>query len=503
MKTTTFEELNLSLNMKRAVTDLGFSEATPIQTEAIPVLLKGRDIIGQARTGSGKTAAFAIPIIERIDLTNKNLQALVICPTRELAIQVTEEFRKLFKYYYGLAVATVYGGQEINRQLAALTRRPQIIVGTPGRLMDHMRRGTIKLDTIRFVVLDEADEMLNMGFRKDMETILGQTPRNRQTAMFSATMNRDIMRLMNQYQNNPVHIDTTDHKMEIPKIEQKYCDMLETEKHDALLNIIDQNEIKIALVFSNTKSRVDRIVRKLNNEGYPAEGIHGGHDQNRRERVMKSFRTGVVNILVATDVAGRGIDINNIDAVINYDLPRDDEDYTHRIGRTGRAGKTGKSFTFVVGEQVYDLMRIEKAGNFNIERIAVPVSAPGTTRAAQIERRPETTSYNDNFRPAQRPRTSNRPAERSTGYTAERPTFRTIDRSATDRTNERPYAERPTTGSIDRTPARPYNNNRGTGNSRPSSSAPRPSFDNNRRQHSAPAEVWITDSTGFRYKVID
>lgn len=374
MKKTTFEELNLSSNLRKAVTEMGFTEATPIQAETIPQLLKGRDMIGQARTGTGKTAAFAIPIIERVDTADKSLQALVMCPTRELAMQVTEEFRKLYKYYYGLSVVCVYGGQEISRQISALYKRPQIIVGTPGRIMDHMRRRTIKLDTIKFVVLDEADEMLNMGFRDDMETILGQTPKTRQTAMFSATMNREIMRLMNRYQNNPVHIDTTQHKISVPKIEQAYCDMLEGEKPDALTNIIDQHNLNVALVFSNTKSKVERIAKKLKNEGYPAEALHGGLDQRRRERVMNSFRGGAVRILVATDVAGRGIDVKNIDAVINYDLPQADEDYIHRIGRTGRAGKSGKAFTFVVGKQLYDLMRIQRAEGVKIDRIAIPQS---------------------------------------------------------------------------------------------------------------------------------
>lgn len=383
MKKTTFEELNLSTNLKKAVTDMGFIEASPIQAEAIPVLLKGRDIIGQARTGSGKTAAFAIPIIERIDIASKSLQALVICPTRELAIQVTEEFRKLFKYYYGLSVATVYGGQEMGRQIAALLKKPQIIVGTPGRLMDHMRRRTVCLDTIKFAVLDEADKMLDMGFRNDMETILGQTPKTRQTAMFSATMDREIMRLMNRYQNNPVHIDTTKQKMDVPKIEQNYCDMQEMDKPEALTGIIDQHNLKVALVFSNTKSKVDRIVKKLNNNGYKAAGIHGGHDQRQRERAMNSFRTGAVGILVATDVAGRGIDVNGIEAVINYDFPMDDENYIHRIGRTGRAGKTGKAFTFVVGSQLYDLMRVGRESGLEIKRMSVPGNGLSARRVQQ------------------------------------------------------------------------------------------------------------------------
>ncbi|HNY10553.1 MAG TPA: DEAD/DEAH box helicase, partial [Candidatus Wallbacteria bacterium] len=287
MEKTAFEELNISANIKKAVAEMGFSIATPIQATAIPILMDGRDIIAQARTGSGKTAAFAIPIIERIDCA-KGLQALVVCPTRELAIQVTEEFRKLFNYYQGLAVVTAYGGQDISIQLRALSQNPQIVVGTPGRLIDHMWRGTIRLDDVNFVVLDEADEMLNMGFRDDIEDILSYVPPKRQTAMFSATMSPDIMRLMKHYQKDPIHVNTTDQKKEIPKIEQAYCELPESRKFEALTGLIDQYDIKISLVFVNTKSKVDQIVNKLNNAGYRAKGIHGGHEQDRREMVMDS-----------------------------------------------------------------------------------------------------------------------------------------------------------------------------------------------------------------------
>ncbi len=399
MEKIIFEELNISANIKKAVVEMGFSVATPIQSAAIPVLMEGRDIIAQARTGSGKTAAFAIPIIERIDLSRIGLQALVVCPTRELAIQVTEEFRKLFKYYQGLEVVTAYGGQDINIQLRALSQKPQIVVGTPGRLIDHMWRGTIRLDDVNFVVLDEADEMLNMGFRDDIEDILSYVPPNHQTAMFSATMSPDIMRLMKFYLKDPVHIDTTDQKKEIPKIEQSYCELLETQKFDALIGLIDQFDIKISLVFVNTKSKVDHIVNKLNNAGYRAKGIHGGHEQDKREMVMNSFRSGSVRILVATDVAGRGIDINDIDAVINYDLPRDDEDYTHRIGRTGRAGKTGKSFTFVVGKELYDIRRIEKNSGFKIQHIKAPAHGQRPFKTAP---RPDAAARKEETRPAVR-----------------------------------------------------------------------------------------------------
>ncbi len=370
MSGITFEELDISINMKRAAAEMGFCEATPIQAKAIPVLMQGRDIIAQARTGSGKTAAFAIPAIERINRT-RGLQTLVICPTRELAIQVTEEFRKLFKFFDGLAVVTAYGGQDINIQLRQLTQAPQIVVGTPGRLIDHMWRGTIRLDEVNFVILDEADEMLNMGFRDDVEDILSYVPPQRQTAMFSATMSAEIMRLMKKYQNNPVHIDTTGQRNEMPKIEQYYCEVAETAKFETLTALINNYNLDVSLVFVNMKSKVDRLVAKLISGGYRAKGIHGGHEQSRREMVMDSFRGGSTRILVATDVAGRGIDISGIDAVINYDLPSDDEDYTHRIGRTGRAGQKGRSFTFVTSSEMRDITRIARNGGFDIRPIDV------------------------------------------------------------------------------------------------------------------------------------
>ncbi len=375
MTTTKFEGLTITNNIKRAAAEMGFINATPIQARAIPAIQAGNDIIGQARTGTGKTAAFAIPVIEKIDPANKSLQALIMCPTRELAIQVTEEFRKLYKYYFNISATAVYGGQEIGRQLAALAKKPQIIVGTPGRLMDHMRRRTIRIDTVKMVVLDEADEMLNMGFRNDMEYILGQIPNPRQTVMFSATMNRDIMRLMVRFQNNPTVIDATGGKTERPKIEQHYFDMQEMDKPEALTSLIDHHEIKTALVFSNTKARVERIVKRLRTAGYPADALHGGLDQRRRERAMNSFKNGNTSILVATDVAGRGIDVCDIEAVFNYDLPMDDEDYIHRIGRTARAGKSGKAFTFVVGPQLHNLMRIERSEGLKIQCGKIPAAA--------------------------------------------------------------------------------------------------------------------------------
>ncbi len=367
-----FEELELSPSMKKAIADMGFEEASPIQSAAIPPLLAGRDIIGQAQTGTGKTAAFAVPMIENLDRNSADLQGLVLCPTRELVIQVTEEFRKLLKYMYGITVVPVYGGQEIERQLKALRKKPLVIVGTPGRLMDHMRRGSVNLKTVRQVVLDEADEMLDMGFRDDIEFILKDTPAERQTAMFSATMSDDILRLVNTYLRDPQRIDVSGHRVNAPKIDQAYFEIPDKSKPEALARLLDFHNIKLALVFCNTRNQVDALVEILKNRGYFAEGLHGDMSQNQRDKVMNAFRNGSVDVLVATDVAGRGIDVNDIEAVFNYDLPRDDEDYIHRIGRTGRMGKTGKSFTFVSGRQMYALRRIEKMNGITIARQKVP-----------------------------------------------------------------------------------------------------------------------------------
>ena len=372
MKRLKFEEFNISPEMLKAVADMGYEEASAIQSETIPLLLQGHDIIGQAQTGTGKTAAFAIPIIENLDSEMQEIQAIVMCPTRELVIQVTDGFRKLMKYKENFYVVPVYGGQEIDRQFKALKKNPQIIVGTPGRTIDHIKRGTIKLDHIRFVVLDEADEMLDMGFREDIEMILEQTPKNRQTVMFSATMPDSIAKLMRKHQKNPSRIDVTHEKINTPKIEQHYYELQEHAKSEALARLIDMYNIKLALVFCNTRNRVDELVEILKSRGYFAEGLHGDMNQKQRDKVMGNFRNGSVEILVATDVAGRGIDVQDIEAVFNYDLPSDDEDYIHRIGRTGRAGKTGIAFTFVVGKQIYYLNKIEKVNKIKINRSQIP-----------------------------------------------------------------------------------------------------------------------------------
>lgn len=367
-----FEELNLSAEILDAIKDMGFEEASPIQSEAIPLILQGKDLIGQAQTGTGKTAAFGIPIIEKINPDSKELQAIILCPTRELVIQVAEELKKIIKYKENISVVAIYGGQEIDRQLRALRKGPQIIIGTPGRTMDHMRRGSIKMDTVGIVVLDEADEMLDMGFREDMEIILQDTPKTRQTVLFSATMAQDILYLTGKFQKDPVIVNVANKKRNMPKIQQIYFEVQDKNKPEVLSRLIDLHNVKLALVFCNTKSQVDQLVEILKTRGYFADALHGDMSQNQRDRVMNGFRNGVIEILVATDVAGRGIDVNDVEAVFNFDLPRDDEDYIHRIGRTARAGKSGLAFTFVTGKQVYNLKRIERSNGIQIHRQAIP-----------------------------------------------------------------------------------------------------------------------------------
>lgn len=369
-----FSELGLSDNILKALTDMNFVNPSSIQKEAIPQVLSGNDIIAKAPTGSGKTAAFAIPIIEKLDLNseNKSIQALVLCPTRELTIQVHREFEKLTKYFENISVVSVYGGQNIERQLNALKKEPQIIVATPGRLMDHLRRGSIKLDLAHTVVLDEADEMLDMGFREDIYTILEETSVNRQTILFSATMAKDIMELTKKFQKSPNIVDVTDNLLNTPDIEQQYFEVVEKNKIELITRLLHLHNVNLALVFCNTKSNVDKVVEVLKTKGYFADAIHGDMNQAQREKVMRGFRQGSVKILVATDVAGRGIDVKNIEAVFNYDLPRDDEDYIHRVGRTGRAGTSGISFTFVSKKQVQSLKRIERANGIQIHKKEIP-----------------------------------------------------------------------------------------------------------------------------------
>lgn len=367
-----FEDMNISNEICRAVLDMGFEEATPIQSQAIPVILEGKDIIGQSQTGTGKTAAFGIPLLERINPEDRRLQALILCPTRELAIQVSEEFRKLLKYKDNIRVLPIYGGQPIDRQIAALRKGTQVVIGTPGRVMDHMRRRTIKAETVQMMVLDEADEMLDMGFREDIETILVKIPEEHQTLLFSATLSPEILDITKRFQKNPEFIKIVRKELTVPNIEQYYFDVKEKTKLDALCRIIDVYDPKLAMVFCNTKKRVDDLVETLQGRGYFAEGLHGDLKQAQRDKVMQKFRNGTIEILVATDVAARGIDVDDIDVVFNYDVPQDEEYYVHRIGRTGRAGKAGKAFTFCVGKEIYKLRDIMRYTKTKIQQQKLP-----------------------------------------------------------------------------------------------------------------------------------
>lgn len=359
-----FEELNLSNELIRAIRDMGFEEATPIQYKSISKILEGKDIIGQSQTGTGKTAAFGLPCIDLIDIHYKKLQAVILSPTRELAIQICEEFRKFLKYKEEIKVLPIYGGQPIERQIIALKKGVQIVVGTPGRIMDHMRRRTLKMETVKMVVLDEADEMLDMGFREDIENILKKVPKDRQTVLFSATMAKDIMELTDRYLKNPETIKVARKELTVPNIDQIYYEIKEKTKVEATSRLMDMYSPDLAIIFCNTKKRVDELVEHLQGRGYFAEGLHGDLKQIQRDIVMKKFRNRTIEILVATDVAARGIDVDDVDMVINYDLPQDEEYYVHRIGRTGRAGRSGKAFSFVVGREIYklrDIMKYTKA----------------------------------------------------------------------------------------------------------------------------------------------
>jgi len=360
MEKLRFEDLQISKEIQRAIMDMGFEEATPIQSQAIPFILEGRDVIGQAQTGTGKTAAFGIPALDKVDPDNKKVQVLVLCPTRELAVQVAEELKKLSKYKKDIKVLPIYGGQPIDRQIQALKRGIQIIIGTPGRVMDHMNRRTLKLENVKMVVLDEADEMLDMGFIDDIETILKKVPEERQTVFFSATMPGDILKLAEKHQKDPQIVRVVHKEMTVPSIEQIYFEVKEKSKPEILARVIDMYDPKLSLVFCNTKRRVDELVTQLQTRGYNAEGLHGDMRQTQRDRVMDKFRKGTIDVLVATDVAARGIDVDDIEAVFNYDVPQDEEYYVHRIGRTARAGRKGRAFTFVVGKEVYKLRDIQR-----------------------------------------------------------------------------------------------------------------------------------------------
>ena len=379
METISFENMELDARLLRAVKEMGFEEASPIQTQAIPAATEGRDLIGQAQTGTGKTAAFGLPLLERIDPEVKKVQALVLLPTRELAMQVAEEFRRFAKFMHGVKILAVYGGQEMGKQIRAL-HGVNVVVGTPGRVMDHMRRHTIKTEWIHTVVLDEADEMLNMGFLEDMETILSQLPEERQTMMFSATMPPAIVEISQRFLKEPMMVQVAKKELTVPKITQYYYQVSQENKAEVMSRLLDMYTPKLSIVFCNKKRQVDELARELQERGYLAEGLHGDLKQEQRDQVMNRFRQGRTNILVATDVAARGIDVGAVEAVFNYDIPQDDEYYVHRIGRTGRAGREGMAFSFVVGRELYKLRDIQRY----CKGVMIPQAVPTLAELTKI-----------------------------------------------------------------------------------------------------------------------
>ena len=351
---------------------MGFEEPTPIQISAIPPILAGKDVTGQAQTGTGKTAAFGIPTLEKIDTRNRATQAIVLSPTRELAIQTAEEFSRLASHLRGITTLPIYGGQPIERQLKALRRGAQVVIGTPGRVLDHIKRGTLSLSEVTMVILDEADQMLDMGFIGDIEKIIAKTPTKRQTILFSATLPRPILEISKKFQKNPEFVRIAEREMTVPQVEQLYVEIRSRDKLDILCRLFDIYDPALALVFCNTKKGVDILSTHLQARGYVAKGLHGDMKQAQRDHVMANFRNGQIDALIATDVAARGIDVGDIDLVVNFDVPQDVENYVHRIGRTARAGRAGRAITFVDPREVYKLRTIQKHARINIARIPLP-----------------------------------------------------------------------------------------------------------------------------------
>ena len=376
----TFASLGLSEPLLKAITEIGYEAPTPIQEKTIPPMLAGRDLIGQAQTGTGKTAAFAIPILEKLDLTVPGVQALVLAPTRELAIQVAEAVHVYSKYLGRVAVLPVYGGQPIQLQLKRLDRGVHVVVGTPGRIMDHLRRGSMRLDAVRVVVLDEADEMLRMGFIEDVEWILSQAPEGRQTALFSATLPREVRRVAERHLRNPVAIEIEHKTMTVPAIEQRYLNVLPQQKLDALTSILETEPTEAVLIFTRTKNGAAELTERLEGRGYAAEAMHGDMNQAQRESVIRRLKSGQLEIVVATDVAARGLDVERISHVINFDVPNDVEAYVHRIGRTGRAGRSGIAVLFVSPRERRMMTEIERYTGARIMPMKMPSQADMAAR---------------------------------------------------------------------------------------------------------------------------
>jgi ATP-dependent RNA helicase DeaD len=366
-----FQDLGLSNTLLEAVNQMGFEETTPIQAGTIPLALEGNDVIGQAQTGTGKTAAFGIPMIEKIDTSLSHVQGIILAPTRELAVQVAEELNRIGQAK-GVRALPIYGGQSIVHQIKALKKRPQLVVATPGRLIDHMERKTIRLSEVSFVVLDEADEMLNMGFIEDIEKILKGVPEKRQTLLFSATMPKRIAILAEKFMSNPETVRTKSKEMTVPSIEQHYYEVRDSKKFDILCRLLDTQSPELAIVFARTKKRVDEVSEGLKKRGYMAEGIHGDLPQGKRDQVIKQFKDSTIDIMVATDVAARGLDISGVTHVYNFDIPQDPESYVHRIGRTGRAGKSGLASTFITPREYDHLKVIEKITKKSMQKRTIP-----------------------------------------------------------------------------------------------------------------------------------
>ncbi len=375
MDSQIFSEFGLSPEVRQAVEEIGYLEATSIQTQTIPLILAGRDVIGHSRTGSGKTAAFGLPAVDLVDTAAnpKTVQILILCPTRELVMQAAAELKKFAAYKPEVKIVSIYGGQQIDRQIDVLRSGCQIVIGTPGRVMDHMRRKTLRFGSVKTVVLDEADEMLNMGFREDIETILRETPEERQTILFSATIPKPILDITKEFQRDPQLVKIEDSELSIASIEQSSYEVPKGRKTAALCMLLDFYLPKVSIVFCNTKKMVDELSGELVSRGYAAKGLHGDMRQAQRTEVMNLFKDGGFGILVATDVAARGIDVSDVDIVFNFDLPCEDEYYIHRIGRTGRAGKTGRSFSLTCGmTQRYRLLEIAKFNKCRVEPKVLP-----------------------------------------------------------------------------------------------------------------------------------
>ena len=359
VETTAFESLGINPELCSAIDQLGFEEPSAIQLKTIPLVLDGKDVVGLSQTGSGKTAAFGLPALQGLDFSNNQTQVLIVCPTRELSVQVCEEIYRLGSTLPDLRAIPVYGGAPIDRQIRSMRKGVHIVVGTPGRLIDHLKRKTFRTDSVKMVVLDEADRMLDMGFRDDMESILAATSNDRQTLFFSATMNREVERLIQRFGRNPETIHIEKKAVTVTSVEQVYYEVRNRSKVEVLSRLLDISPPRLAIIFCNTRGGVDDCCEALLARGYAADRLHGGISQPVRERTLRRFREGTVELLVATDVAARGLDIEAVDAVFNYDIPQDPEDYVHRIGRTGRAGRSGRAESFIYGRDIYRLQAIE------------------------------------------------------------------------------------------------------------------------------------------------